>query len=83
MIEADKQNAENEKKRQELKHAYRRLFKTGDGKMVKEDLERFCGFFKTSTNADWNPYHVMFAEGKRRVYLRLHSMITKEEKKND
>lgn len=80
MIEADQQNAENEKKRRELKRAYRRLFMTDDGKMVREDLESFCGFLKTSTNVEWNPYYVMFAEGKRRVYLRIHSMIAKENK---
>ena len=71
MIEADQQNAENEKKRQELKQAYKRLFKTDDGKTIKKDLESFCGFLKTSTNNEWNPYYVMFAEGKRRVYLRI------------
>ena len=80
MIEADQQFAENEKKRQELKQAYKRLFQTDDGKTVREDLESFCGFLKTSTNVEWNPYYVMFAEGKRRVFLRIHSMITKENK---
>lgn len=80
MTEADQQNAENEKKCQELKRAYRRLLQTDDGKTVREDLESFCGFLKTSTNVEWNPYYVMFAEGKRRVYLRIRSMITKENK---
>ena len=75
MIEAEQQNAENEKKRRELAQAYKRLVKTDDGKTVREDLESFCGFLKTSTNVEWNPHYVMFAEGKRRVYLRIHSMI--------
>ena len=78
MIEAEQQNAENEKKRQELAQAYKRLFQTDDGKIVLEDLEKFCGFLKTSTNVEWNPYYVMFAEGKRRVYLRIHSMIERK-----
>ncbi len=79
-MEVDQQNAENEKERQELKQAYGRLFKTDDGKTVLKDLESFCGFLKTSTNVDFNPYYVMFAEGKRRVFLRIHSMINKENK---
>ncbi len=80
MTEAQQQNIENEKKQQELRRAYGRLFKTDDGKVVRKDLESFCGFLKTSTNAEWNPHYVMFAEGKRRVYLRIRSMITKENK---
>ncbi len=80
MTEAEKIQVENEKRRKELASAYKRLFKTDDGKVVREDLESFCGFLKTSTNAEWNPYYVMFAEGKRRVFLRIYSMITKENK---
>ena len=83
MIEAEQQLAENEKKRQELKQTYFRLFNTDDGKAVLEDLESFCGFLKTSTNVEYNPYQTMFAEGKRRVFLRINSMIKVEEKEND
>ena len=79
MIEAEQQNAENEKKRQELMQAYKRLFQTDDGKMILEDLERFCGFLKTSTNVQWNPYQTMFSEGKRRVFLRIDSMLRRRE----
>ena len=81
MIEAEQQKAENEKKRRELMQAYKRFSKTDDGKIILEDLESFCGFLKTSTNMEWNPYYVMFAEGKRRVYLRINSMITKEKRR--
>ncbi len=77
-MEPEQQKAENEKKKQELKQAYRRLFQTDDGKIVQKDLESFCGFLKTSTNTEWNPYYVMFAEGKRRVFLRIIGMIKKE-----
>ncbi len=77
MTETEKIQFENEKQRKELASAYKRLFKTDDGKIVKEDLESFCGFLKTSTNVEWNPHYVMFAEGKRRVFLRIYSMINK------
>lgn len=80
MTEAEEIQAENEKYRKELASAYKRLFKTNDGKIILKDLTSFCGFLKTSTNVEFNPYYVMFAEGKRRVYLRIHSMITKENK---
>lgn len=80
MTEAEEIQAENEKRRKELVSAYKRLFKTDDGKAVRKDLESFCGFLKTSTNVEFNPYYVMFAEGKRRVYLRINSMINKENK---
>ena len=79
MIEADKIKVDNEKKRKELKQAYFRLFNTDDGKNVWDDLESFCGFLKTSTNVEWNPYQTMFTEGKRRVFLRIMSMMKIEE----
>ena len=72
MIEAEKQQAENEKRVKELKHAYGRMSKTDDGKMVMADLEKFCGFWNTSVSEqDPNAMQTMFAEGKRRVYLRM------------
>lgn len=79
MIEAEKQNLENEKITRELTHAYKRLFASDDGKVVLEDLERFCGFYSTSTNNQWNPYQTMFAEGKRRVFLRISQFMRKRE----
>ncbi len=75
MIEAEQQKIENEKIRKELKHAYKRLFKTDDGKIVLNDLEKFCGFLNTSTNVEWNPYQTFFAEGRRRVFLRIIGML--------
>lgn len=83
MIEAEEQKIENEKKRMELVHAYKRLFQTDDGKKVYADMELFCGFLKTSTNVEWNPYQTMFAEGKRRVFLRMISMMNHKEAEND
>ena len=71
--------AENEKRQRELKHAYKRLSKTDDGKMVFEDLEKFCGFMNTSVSEqNPNALQTMFAEGKRRVFLRINGMVKKE-----
>ena len=81
MAEVDQQNAENEKKRQELKQAYRRLFKTGDGKTILADLRSFCGQDRSSIcSSSPNPYQTFEAEGKRRVFLRINNMIIKENK---
>lgn len=80
-MEAEQQQVENEKKRKELKQAYKRLFQTNDGKVVKTDLERFCGFNNTSVSEQApNELQTFFAEGKRRVYLRINGMINKENK---
>jgi hypothetical protein len=79
MIEQDQINAENEKKRQELTQAYKRLFMTDDGRTVLRDLESFCGFHKTSVN-QYNPnsFQTFFAEGQRRVYLRIDSFLRRK-----
>jgi hypothetical protein len=62
----------NEAERKSLKLAYDRVFRTEDGKKVLEDLKKFCGYDQTSIcEATWNPYQTFFAEGKRRVYLRI------------
>ena len=60
----------------ELADTYNRLFSTLDGKLVLKDLESFCGFRKTSVCESLpNSEQTMFAEGKRRVYLRIDSMV--------
>ena len=80
MIEAEQQLAENEKQRQELIHAYKRLFKTDDGKTILEDLEKFCGFNNTSVSEqDPNCYQTFFNEGKRRVFLRINGYIRRKQ----
>jgi len=77
MTEAEQQNAENEKKRQELTQAYKRLFQTDDGKEILKDLRSFCGQDRSSVcSSSPNPYQTFEAEGKRRVFLRINSMIT-------
>lgn len=79
MIEAEQQKAENEKKRRELKQAYWRLFQTDDGKRVYGDLGKFCGQDRPSVcEHSPNSLQTHFNEGKRRVFLRINSMISKE-----
>ena len=81
-MKPEQQLAENEKQRQELIHAYRRLFKTDDGKTILEDLEKFCGFNNTSVSEqDPNAYQTFFNEGKRRVFLRINGFLRR--KNND
>jgi len=82
MTEQEMINAENEQKREELAQAYKRLFMTDDGKRVLKDLEKFCGFYNTSVH-EYNPNELQtfFAEGKRRVYLRIQGFLRR--KKND
>jgi Ca2+-binding EF-hand superfamily protein len=83
MTDVEEQKIENEKKQQELKSAYRRLFDSDDGKIVGEDLERFCGFLNTSVSQQSpDAYQTFFNEGKRRVYLRIIGMMKVKEKKN-
>ena len=83
-MDADKVKAENEKKRQELAQAYKRFTNTDDGKIVMADLERFCGFLNTSVGEQCpDAYQTFFAEGKRRVYLRILGMLKVKENDND
>lgn len=80
MIEDEKIKAENEKKQTERTQTYKRLFQTDDGKVVLLDLESFCGFHNTSVSEhDPNSYQTFFAEGKRRVYLRINSFLRRKE----
>ena len=79
MTEDEIQKLENEKKRNELAQAYKRIALTDDGKVILKDLESFCGFRATSVS-ERSPHalQTFFAEGKRRVFLRIESMINKE-----
>jgi len=80
MIEAEEMKLANEKKRHELASAYRRLFATGDGKVVLKDLERFCGFLNSSVcEASPDSLQTMYCEGKRRVFLRIRYMLRNQE----
>jgi len=52
--------------------AYKDLFESENGKLVLKDLESFCGQ-NTSSVCEQSPNELQtfFAEGKRRVYLRI------------
>ncbi len=80
MTEDEVIKAENEKKQKERAQAYKRFSKTDDGKLILADLESFCGFHNTSVS-EQNPdaYQTFFAEGKRRVYLRINGFIRRKE----
>lgn len=78
MTEADIQKLENEKAIQHLASAYKGLFSSDKGKRVLADLETFCGQLASSVrDVPIDPYQTHFNEGKRRVYLRIHSMINR------
>lgn len=80
MIEAEQQKAENEKQRQELIQAYKRLFQSDDGKIVKKDLESFCGFLRPSVSEHSpNSLQTHFNEGKRRVFLRINGFLNQKD----
>ena len=79
MIEAEQQRIENEKKRLELVSAYKRFAQSDDGKIIMNDLEVFCGFLNTSVSPEFNSHQTMFAEGKRRVFLRIKGMLRRKE----
>jgi len=59
--------------------AYNEVFGTEHGRKVLQDLENFCGFNRCSVyeqKPDAN--QTMFAEGKRRVYLRIKSIMERK-----
>ena len=68
----------------ELRHTYKRFAQTDDGKEILEDLEKFCNYNKTSV-CEHAPdaMQTMFAEGKRRVFLRMNSFINFKENENE
>ncbi len=80
MIEDEQIQLENEQEQKERVRAYKRFALTDDGKLILADLERFCGFNNTSVNEQSpDAYQTFFAEGKRRVYLRINSFLRRKE----
>ena len=80
MIEDEQKQIENEIEQNERTRAYKRFALTDDGKVILEDLQRFCGFNNTSVNEQSpDAYQTFFAEGKRRVYLRIDSFLRRKE----
>jgi len=79
-IEAEKVRLENEKARQALIHAYKRFSGTDDGKVILEDLSKFCGQYNSCMNEQSpDAFQTFIMLGKRRVFLRIHGMINKKE----
>ena len=57
--------------------AYLKLSQEEFGKIILDDLERFCGANMPSIcEASPNNDQTNFNEGKRRVWLRINSLIT-------
>lgn len=84
MTEDEHQQAMNEQRRLELSQAYKRVAVTDDGKEVFDDLKYFCGQDCSSVrDKPIDPYQVVYFEGQRRVYLRINSMITRKEMKDE
>lgn len=80
MIEAEQQKAENEKIRRELAQAYKRWSKTDDGKIILEDLEKFCNANKTCVcEHSPNALQTQYECGKRRVILRIHGFLRRKD----
>ena len=60
------------------KKDYREVFGCGAGERVLEDLAAFCGFTNSSVNEQMpNELQTFYAEGKRRVYLRILKLMEK------
>ena len=64
----------------DLKQAYYRMSITDDGKKVLKDLRSFCGYDDPlADERDPNVLSAMIKDGKRRVFLRIQSMIKRDE----
>jgi len=72
------QNENSNKKIKDLIQHYKAIFKSDDGKMVMDDLEKRC-FYNTSTYNSKEPNETAFFEGQRTVLLFIKSMINHKE----
>lgn len=67
-----------EKSLEETKTAYQKVFTSDAGKIVLDNLEKFCGYNSPSVNEQSpNELQTFYNEGKRRVILRIHSFLEK------
>ena len=57
---------------------YQDLFKTPTGEKVLADLAMFCGQY-TPTYREGDSHDTAYREGMRRVYLRIHSYLNRDE----
>jgi len=84
MIEAEKQQVDNEKKNVERARWYKRMALTEDGKQIIADLENYCGQNRSSVcRQSPNPYQTVYAEGMRSVFLYINEKINRKERDND
>jgi|TARA_B100001059_G_scaffold203224_1_gene211703 hypothetical protein len=72
------ENNNSKTKIKELIQNYKTVFKSDDGKMVMDDLEKRC-FYNTSTYNSKEPNETAFFEGQRTVLLFIKSMINHKE----
>lgn len=59
-------------------NAYKRFAETEDGKLILEDLSRFCYAKGSTFTGDANS--TFFNEGKRNVYLYMNTVINVDPK---
>ena len=72
------QNENSNKKIKELIQNYKTAFKSNDGKMVLDDLEKRC-FYNVTTFSKGDTNETAFYEGQRTVLLFIKSMINHKE----
>ena len=62
-----------------LKEFYKKIFKSNEGILVMEDLEKRCHFMST-TNIKGDSHESAYMEGQRSVLLFIKSMLQEENK---
>jgi hypothetical protein len=62
-----------------LKEFYKKIFKSDEGILVMEDLEKRCHFMST-TNVKGDSHESAYMEGQRSVLLFIKSMLQEENK---
>jgi hypothetical protein len=80
MIEQEEKEISREKQLSEIARCYKRVAMTDDGKKMIEDLEKFCGFNRSSVLGSlpedrYNISQTMFREGMRNVYLHIKNQL--------
>lgn len=69
----DKRYTEKEEKSIE---AYK-MFSTQEGRLVLNDLEKYCNFSKTTKDMNSNIEEMVFKEGKRAVFIHIKKKLDK------
>ena len=76
MRESELNRLKTQKEMERRARMYQTVFGSDMGKQVLADLELFCGQYASSVNEQHpNELNTFFNEGKRRVYLRILSML--------